>query len=224
MNFSDLKSKSFVSMLLRGKSGRGKTYTCCRLTLELLRQGHSVKYIDTEAAGSNTLVTLVESSDTPFEEEDVERLDYVQVNSYDEFMAEVGIEENSSVNEDVMVVDTLDHKHTYALKKVTDARLTAGADWNQYPHIYSQEKDWLEAITGSDFHLIATLDPESGSMDKPKGAQTNIHGYFDVVIDLEKSGDEWGNTVRNWIGKGDWIGKSNPRLEATLIEEIQSRE
>lgn len=217
MKLDELKSKSNEKVLLRGKSGRGKTDTSCRIVVELLRQGADVLYVDTESEGANTIVKIVESGD--YDENVVENLEYVQVSTYDALTQ--ALERQSEV--DVMVVDTLDHKHTFAIKGVTDAKRESDADWNQYPQIYSAEKQIMEMLGKPDCNIIATVDPDSGSMDKPKGAQTNVHGYFSIVVDLKKSGDEWTNQVNNWVGRGDAIGANVENLVSALTGEIADR-
>jgi hypothetical protein len=217
MKLDELKSKSNEKVLLRGKSGRGKTDTSCRVVVELLSRGVDVIYVDTESEGANTIVKMVENGD--YSEDVVEALEYVQVSTYDALVQ--ALERQNDF--DVMVVDTLDHKHTYAIKGVTDAKRESEADWNQYPQIYSAEKQIMEMLGKPDCNVIATVDPDSGSMDKPKGAQTNVHGYFSIVVDLKKSGDEWTNQIVNWVGKGHVIGASADNLTEALVEEISDR-
>jgi len=217
MELEELKSKSNEKVLLRGKSGRGKTDTSCRIVVKLLAGGVDVMYVDTESEGANTIVKLVEG--LGFDEDVVENLEYVQVSTYDALKQ--ALERQSEF--DVMVVDTLDHKHTFAIKGVTDAKRESDADWNQYPQIYSAEKQIMEMLGKPDCNIIATVDPDSGSMDKPKGAQTNVHGYFSIVVDLKKSGDEWTNQVNNWVGRGEVIGASVDNLVEALTNEIKER-
>jgi len=223
MEFEELKKLSITKVLLRAKSGRGKTRTACKVALEVSRAGGKVKYVDTESEGSTTLVAMVESSDNDYSPEDVENIDYVQCNNFDTLMDEISNDNGNNEDYDLLIVDTLDHKHSYVLKHVTDAKLASKADWNQYPHIYSQEKEIMESLGKANTNVLATLDPDSGSIDKPKGAQTNIHGYFTVVIELVKDDDGWGNRIRNWVGKGDAIGKKHPRIDDALTEEILAR-
>jgi hypothetical protein len=223
MDFQELKAKSKRKVLLRGKSGRGKTYRACRIALYVASKGGRVLYVDTEAEGSTTLVDLVEDGDTQFTAEDVENIEYIQAENYNQLKQAIGEGNDNQDKFDLIVVDTLDHKHSYVLKHVTDAKKDSDADWNQYARIYSEEKELMELIGKPDTNIIATLDPDSGSMDKPKGAQTNIHGYFEIVLDLVKDGDEWAHKVRNWVNMGDAVGKKIPGVDERLAGEIIDR-
>jgi len=223
MDFQELKSKSRRKVLLRAKSGRGKTYRACMIALSVASQGGRVLYVDTEAEGSTTMVELVEDSDTEFTPEDVENVEYVQATDFNELMAAISKDGGNQDKFDLIVVDTLDHKHSYVLKHVTDSKLEANADWNQYPHIYSQEKEIMEEIGKPRTNVICTIDPDSGSMDKPKGAQTNVHGYFEIVVELMKDSDGWTHKIRNWVNKGEAVGKAHPDLDAKLTSEIMDR-
>ena len=110
---------------MRGKSGRGKTDTSCRIVVELLSRGADVIYVDTESEGANTIVKLVENGD--YDDDIVENLEYVQVSTYDALTQSL----ERQGDHDVMVVDTLDHKHTFAIKGVTYAKRESDADENQ---------------------------------------------------------------------------------------------
>lgn len=217
MDFEELKKKSRTKVLFRGRSGNGKTKTSCEIVLDVLEKGGDVKYIDTESEGSSTLVNLIE--ERGIDHSITENLEYKQVNSYEEFTEEIEDQEPW----DLVVIDTLDHKHSFALKGVTDAKMESDADWNEYAQIYSAEKEIMEKLGKPDTNIIATLDPDSGKMDKPKGAQTNVHGYFSIVVDLNKSGDEWTNKIANWVGKGRYIGASADNLEDAVSNEILTR-
>lgn len=217
MDIKELRQKSNTKVLLRGKSGRGKTKTCCDIVIELLNDGMDVLYVDTESEGANTLVNKIDSDG--LDEDIVSNLEYIQISSYQELEDVLG--KQSSY--DLMVIDTLDHKHTMALKGVTDAKRKSDADWNQYPQIYSAEKEIMDKIGNPKTNIIATLDPDSGKIDKPKGTQTNIHGYFGIVIDLQKSGDEWTNKIVNWVGRSDIIGASADNLVEAISAEIKER-
>lgn len=223
MDFQELKAVSNTRALLRAKSGRGKTINCARIALAVGSAGGKVLYVDTESAGSTSIVAEVENPDNDFSEEDTENLEYVRVDDYDSLMNAMGKEAGNHDKFDLIIVDTLDHKHTFAIKKVADAQDDASADWNEYPRIYSSEKQIMEQVSKSETNFLCTLDPESGSFDKPKGAQANIHGYFDIVVELTREGDEWGNVIRNWIGKGSVIGKQHPDITSRLAEEFIDR-
>lgn len=218
MEYDDLLSQSKLKVLLEGKSGRGKTRTACKVVLEILDNGNDVLYLDTEAEGSETIVNLIEDGD--YSEDVVENLQYERVENYEDLVEAMSRAEDY----DLMVLDTLDHKHSYVLKAVTDAKRDADADWNEYATIYSEEKELMNTLGDPDTNIIATLDPDSGKRDKPKGAQTNIRGYFSAVIELRKQGDgEWGHKIINWVGKSDWIGKAHPELVEGITEEIEKR-
>lgn len=219
MKFEELKKYSHIKILIRGKSGRGKTRTACHIALAVANEGKDVLYVDTEAEGATNMVALIEANEFP--KEATKTLEYEQVSGYDEFFSYISHETQKDY--DLVVIDTLDHKHSFVLKAVTDAKLEADADWNQYPRIYSKEKDVMETIGQPETNIVATLDPDSGSNQKPKGAQTNIHGYFSAVIDLTKNGDKFDNIIRNFVGKGDKIGKSAKNLEPKLAEEVLER-
>lgn len=202
------------------------------VTLLSCREGMKVKFVDTESEAATTMVKLIEggpisltfdgeSSEVDFTEDDLENLVYVQVNDYEELMAEIDHAEQRRF--DVMVVDTLDHKHSFAIKKVTGEKTSTGADWNEYPQIYSHEKEVMNVLSKPRCSIISTLDPESGKRDKPKGTQTNIHGYFNVVLDLIQDGDEWGHKIRNYVGESAWIGKKHPGIERQLVNEFDTR-
>lgn len=223
MELHELKRQSNIKVLLRGKSGRGKTYRAVTVALNVCHEGGEVLYIDTEAEGSTTMVSLVEDPETRYDEDTISTLDYRQCESYEEIMGLVDKDNGIQEQFDLIVVDTLDHKHSYVLKHITDAKREAGADWNEYAQIYSEEKEFMEEIGKPKANVLCTVDPDSGSMDKPKGAQTNIHGYFTAVIDLTKEGDGWSHKIRNWVNKGDAIGAKHPNLTAKLTEEVLER-
>lgn len=223
MEFEELKQQSNLKVLLRGKSGRGKTFRAAKIALNVCQEGGDVLYLDTEAEGSTTLVALVEDEDTEFTEDTVDTLDYRQVESYEEIMAVLDKDSGIQDEFDLIVFDTLDHKHSYVLKHVTDAKRESGADWQEYASIYSEEKELMEQIGKPKANIIATIDPDSGSMDKPKGAQTNVHGYFTAVIDLTKESDGWSHKIRNWVNKGEAIGAKHPDLDNKLTEEALER-
>lgn len=203
MEFEELKRKSNKTILLHGPTMRGKTMSASNIALSLASQGVKVKYVDTESEGSSTMVELVERG--KFTEDAVENIEYVVVDDYDEFVNEISKEKGVHDEYGLIVIDSLDHKHSFALKKVTDAKMKSEADWNEYPAIYSTEKQVMEIISKPGTNILATLDPDSGSDDKPKGAQTNIKGYFSIVIGLERGDDVYAGTIENWIGRDDII-------------------
>lgn len=219
MEFDELKAKTNTKILVRGESATGKTRTAVLVTLEVLSEGHNVKYIDLESEGRETLVRLVENGD--YDKEVVQGLDYVTVDGYESFKSEMLDGEDY----DLLVVDPMDHKHTMVLEYVTDAKTKADADWNEYPQIYSGEKQIMETISDMETNVLCTLDPDSGKDDKPKGSQTNIHGYYSIVVDLYRSGDEWQHKVFNWIGRSDLIGgeMGNVDLHEALSKEVLER-
>lgn len=218
MQFKKLKQQSNIKVLLEGKSGRGKTMTSVKTAIHLLSEGHSVLYIDTESEGSETFVNLIEDGD--YEKSIVENLEYCRADDYNALVEAI----NRSEDYDLMILDTIDHKHSYVLKAVTEAKRDSDADWNQYPQIYSEEKELMSALGNPDTNIIVTLDPDSGKRDKPKGAQTNIRGYFSVVVELRKQGEgEWGHKILNWVGRSDWIGKAHPEFPDVLGSEISER-
>lgn len=219
MKLEELKSYSNIKVLFRGKSGRGKTRLAAVVALGVANEGKNVLYLDTEAEGATTLVKLVEDGEYP--EEAVETLEYVQVEGYNSFVEH--IDKDVQKDYDLVVIDTLDNKHSYVLKEITDSKLESEADWNQYPMIYSKEKQIMETIGQPRANIVATLDPDSGSNQKPKGAQTNIHGYFSAVIDLVKDGDEFSHVIRNFVGHGEAIGNAHPDIEGKLVDEILER-
>jgi len=213
MEMEDLIKQSNLKVLFEGPSASGKTYKTCQIVVEVLDRGGEVMYCDTEAEGAETIVQIVKDGD--YEDDVIEKLDYRRVDDYDEL--EGAFEDSGDY--DLLVIDTLDHKHTYVLKAVTDAKRSGGADWSEYATIYSYEKEVMERIGKPETNVICTLDPESGSDDKPKGAQTNVEGYFSVVIDLSRGAEEWQHKIRNWIGESDWVNKKHPEL----VEDISSR-
>ena len=223
MELQELKKQSNIKVLLRGKSGRGKTYRAVVVALNVCDAGGKVLYIDTEAEGSTTMVSLIEDEDTDFDEDTIDTLDYRQCESYDEMMSLLDKDNGIQEKFDLVVIDTLDHKHSYVLKHITDEKRDADADWNEYAQIYSEEKEFMEEIGKPKANIIATIDPDSGSMSKPKGAQTNVHGYFTAVIDLTKEGDGWSHKIRNWVNKGEAIGAKHPNLTEKLTEEVTER-
>lgn len=204
MKLEELKQEAKIKVLLWGKSGRGKTYNSAIVALEVASSGKDVLFVDTESEGSTTMVQLVEKGE--YDEDSVENLEYVQVDGIEDWYAQF----DRSENFDLMVIDTLDHKHSYVIKGVADARRKADADWNEYPQIYGEEKNLMEKIGKPNSNVLATIDPESGKSGKPKGAQTNVKGYFTVVVQLTKSGDEYSNKVLNWVGETEYIGKKVP--------------
>lgn len=223
MDFQELKQKSQLKVLLRGKSGRGKTYRASDIALRVSREGGDVLFIDTEAEGSTTLVNLVESETNDYGPEDVENIEYVQAENYDDLIEHLDPESGRHDEYDLVILDTVDHKHSYVLKHVTDAKRDSGADWQEYASIYAEEKEVMEKIGKPRTNILCTLDPESGGMDKPKGSETNVHGYFSVVVDLMKNGDEWGNKIRNWVGLERAIGVQADNLNEKIVEEVTER-
>lgn len=222
MEFSELKSSSHVKSLLWANSGRGKTYNSCHTALDVADKGRRVLYIDTEAEGSSTMVRLIESDETDYTKDTVENIEYQQVDSYEELMNYLDPDEGCHDEFDLIVVDTLDHKHTYALKAVTDAKQESDADWNEYAAIYSAEKQVMECIGQPETNILACIDPDSGKHDKPKGAQTNVKGYFTIVVQLTKDGtQEWGYKILNYVGRSDLIGGQDPNKD---IHEQISKE
>lgn len=213
MKLNTLKEFSTVNVLLEGKSGRGKTYNACQIAVEVLDSGGSVLYIDTETQGSKTLVKVVEEG---YHNDVVEDLDYRRASDLDSLMPAI----DEAEDYDMVVVDTLDHKHGFVIEAVTEAKSNPEADWNEYPVIYSKEKEVMQALENSKTSVVATLDPESGSSEKPKGAQTNVRGYFDVVFRLVRNDAEWGNSCLNWVGQGDRIGKTAGDLPGRIVEEL----
>lgn len=219
MNLQELKQKSNFKVLLRGKSGRGKTYRVCKIALMVSSEGISVKYVDTEAEGAATMVELVEGGE--FDEESLENVEYVQARNLEDIWEEVSDEEQEKF--DVIIVDTLDHKHSFAKVAAKDDDRASDPDWNQYAEVYATEVNLMERLNKPLCNIVATLDPDSGSMDKDKGVQTNIHGYFSVVVDVMKDGDSWVNSIRNWVGRGELQGKSVNNLEEAIAKEIVER-
>jgi len=218
MQFEELKKQSNLKVIFEAKSGYGKTFTTAKVVLKLLDEMKEVLYIDTEAEGSETLINLIEGGD--WSEGVVEGLDYFRAENYSTLTEAI----SRGGDYDLMVVDTLDHKHSYVLKAVAGAKRDSDADWNEYPQIYSEEKELMAMLGDPDTNIIATLDPDSGKRDKPKGAQTNIRGYFSAVIELRKQGDgEWDHKIINWVGKSDWIGKALPDLPEVVADEILER-
>jgi hypothetical protein len=219
MELEELRQKSYTKTLLRGKSGRGKTYNCCKVAMMVSEMGGDVLYVDTESEGSTTMLNLVEGGE--FDEDSIQNIEYEQVTSYDEFKS--CLDERMG-DYDLVVIDTLDHKHSFVIKEVTDAKRESDADWNEYATIYSEEKEVMERIGKPESHILATIDPESGKSEKPKGAQTNIVGYFSIVVDMKKSSDGWKNPVKNYVGDADKIGESPTNLAEHIAEKIMGIE
>ena len=208
MEFDELKERSKNKFLLRGASGSGKTYQAVRAALELSINDYNVAYVDTESEGSSTMVNLILSDDTEYEKEYVRNIEYYNVSGYEGLLEWCDHEDGLHERFDVVIIDTLDHKHTYALSRVTDDKKDTGADWNEYSMIYAAEKHMMEKLGKPEVDVIATLDPNSGKSDKPKGAQTNIEGYFSVVMDLDKDDNGWSYVIENYVGRSDLIGNA----------------
>ncbi len=216
MDIEELRERSNRKVLLRGKSGRGKTRQSSLVALEVLDEGGEVLFIDTESEGATTILGLIDEMD--YSEDLVDNLEYERVESYEDMKSSL----NNASDFDVVVFDTLDHKHSYVLKAVTDAKTKAEADWNEYPQIYSKEKEFMDDLRKMNTNLVATIDPESGKSNKPKGTQVNIQGYFTIVVDLYRDGSDWSHKVENWIGRSELIGKQigNTDLHSALASEI----
>lgn len=217
MKLNEIKSQANKKVLLRGESGRGKTQTSVKVAITVSAAGHDVLYVDTETEGAETIATMVEAGEHT--EDEIENIDYQQATNYDEFM-DLIVEENHK-DYDLMIVDTLDHKSTYAQMEEADAQKASDVEWSEWFGVYETEKDIMETLNKPRTNIIATLDPQSGSMDKEKGVQTNIHGYFNVVVELKKHGDEYTNRVRNFVGRGDVIGNELGG-DKTLWENLSS--
>ena len=220
MDFEELKRQANHKVLFYGRSRSGKTRAVTTIALEAAHAGLKVKYVDTESDGSMSLVNLIERGD--YKREAVRNIEYIVVDNYDELVSNISKDSGSQDKFDLIIVDTLDHKHTFALRKVTDAKVKSDADWNEYPMIYSTEKQIMEIISKPDTNFVATLDPESGSMDKPKGAQANILGFFSVVVRLQKDSDTYAGTIENWIGRDDVIGatKKTDDVVGAITERV----
>lgn len=224
MDIDDLRSKSHIKILFRGFSGTGKTLNSCIVALEVAKEGGRVKYIDTEDEGSETIVDMVDSGwyDSDLEGE----IEYTRVTGAKEFFDE--FPEEDQCDWDLVVVDTLDHKHTYALRVVTDERKKSDVNWNQFPAIYDAEKSFMQAVGQPDTHIVASIDPESGKSDKPKGTQVNVDGYFDIVVRLQRGDNvDWEGVVENFVGDLDnnYIGKkaSGDNLRDFVRQEVAGR-
>lgn len=219
MEFDNLLQENNLKVLLYGKSARGKTRDACVISLTLSAAGYDVLYLDTEAEGSVTMVNLIENGE--FEEDDVSNITYERVGDYSDLMDYL----DPSVQEKycLIVVDTMDHKHTYALSEVSAAKMKADVEWNEYAQIYAAEKDMMEMIGDPYCNILCTMDPESGKRDKAKGVQTNIHGYFSVVIEKIKTADGWGGKIENWVGRSELIDTQSPNPEKAVIEAIEKR-
>lgn len=216
MDIEELRKKSNRKILLRGNSGRGKTRQSAMVTLHVLDEGGDVLFIDTESEGAPTILALIDQ--LGYDEDLVDGLEYEMVESYEDMKSSL----NNSSDYDLVVFDTLDHKHSYVLKAVTDAKTKADADWNEYPQIYSKEKEFMDDLRKLETNLLATIDPESGKSNKPKGTQVNIQGYFTIVVDLYRDGNDWSHKIENWIGRSDLIGKEirNTDIHDALASEI----
>jgi len=219
MELDELKQKSNLKVLLRGKSGYGKTYNECKVALRVSGDGCDVLYIDTEAGAPNTMIRMVE--DGEFDEDDLENIEHEQCESYDDLISLV--ERDTQREYDLVVVDTLDDKHTWAMEEVVGKMATGGDDFGIYPQIYDREKKIMESIRRPRTNVLASIDPDSGKMDKPKDCQVNVHGRFTVVVDLSKDGNSYGNVVRNWVANGSAVGKSIPELDEVLADKIMGR-
>lgn len=214
MDIEELKEKSFLKVLFIGESGTGKTYNASGIALLVLEAGGDVMYVDTESEGSTTLLNLIDRKD--YDDEIVENLDYVPVDNLEQWYNAF----DKSEEYDLMVIDTLDHKHSYVIRAVTDAKVKADADWNEYAQIYSKEKELMEKIGKPDTNILATIDPDSGKANKPKGAQTNVTGYFTAVLQLAKEGDSWSNKIINWVGHSERIGKEASDIQENVARSI----
>jgi len=230
MEYEELKKKSTYKVLLKGPSGTGKTMNAVRAALEVANAGGKVLYVDTESEAAGTIVRFIE--DGYFGPEVVENIEHELVSSGDRFLELL----DSSVQEDydLVVYDTLDNKHTYALKDVTDAKMKANADWNEYAVIYDYEKQLMEEMGKPECVIIGCLDPESGKKDKPKGCQTNIDGFFSTVLSLSnpvRNGEQVHEVyIENWVGDldGNLNGKkgSGDNLYVvmdSMIDEVKER-
>lgn len=219
MELQELKSQSVAKGLLRAKSGRGKTLTCVKVSFEMSKAGFKVLYVDTEAEGATTMTNLIESGE--YSEGVLENIEYERVSSLEELYSVT--ERSVQRKYDLIIIDTLDHKSTFSKQEVKDDDRAADPDWNQYAEVYAHETNVMERVNKPVTNVLATLDPDSGSMKKDKGVQTNIHGYFSIVVSLNKSGDEYTNKVVNWVGKDDYTGKSIANLHEGLAKEFMER-
>lgn len=224
MDLQDLKNKSKVKALFWAKSGRGKTYQLSKLALKASRKGLNVLYLDTESEGSTTMVELIENGD--FDEEDLDNVKYKKISTFKELREYTDPDEGHQRNVDILIIDTLDHKHTYTIKEVTEDKQEPEADWNEYPAIYSKEKQIMENLGDPNCHVAAAIDPDSGKASKPKGAQTNVRGYFTIVAKLTKDGSEWSNKILNFVGGSDYIGAqiADKEINDVVLETIKDRE
>lgn len=222
MDLEELRGKSFIKELVRGKSGRGKTYAISRAAIDLSKEGLDVMYADTESEGAMTLLKLVETGG--YKEGDIRNIHYEQTWSYEDVMGVLST--SNQKRYDVIVLDTLDHKHTYAInsyvEEASDTR--SDVDWSEWTAIHDLEKQMMEKISKPKTNIIATIDPDSGKMEKPKGVQTNVHGYFNLVVDMMKNGDDdWSHIVRNYVCGERYIGKTTPNVVDLLKKEIVKR-
>lgn len=223
MDYQDIKPQANKKVLLRGSSSLGKTYTCVHVAILVAKEGYNVLYVDTETEGAETIVSLVESD--VYSEDDVENLDYHQANEYDEFMSL--IEDENQHNYALMIVDTLDHKESFAQLHEKDTQLGSEIEWSEWFGVRETEKKVMETLNKPSCNVIATIDPESGSMEKQKGVQTNVHGYFNVVVDMKRHNGEYTNVVSNFVGRdgviGNTIGQDEPlwnNLKKVIVDRI----
>lgn len=218
-SLNDLRQQSTYKVLFRGESGTGKTMKSCRITIECLKRGLSVKFVDTEAEGSTTLVNLVEENSV--DEDVLENLTYVQVSNYNELAEHISEEVQRKF--DLLVLDTLDHKNTFAERAVTQSDLAENPDWNQYPEIYARERAVMETLSNAECSVVSTIDPESGKGNKKKGIQTNVNGFFTAVIILYRDGQEFTHKIENYVGRSDLIGKMDSELVDKLAQKVETR-
>lgn len=215
MDIEELKQKSYLKVLFVGESGTGKTMNSAKVALKMLEAGADVLYLDTESEGSTTLLKVIDQEG--YDDDVVENLEYELIDSLEQWYGAF----DRSDDFDLMVIDTLDHKHSYVISSVTDAKRDGDADWNEYAQIYSEEKKLMEKIGKPKTNILATIDPASGKSNKPKGAQTNVFGYFTAVVQLVKNGDEWSNKIINWVGHSDRIGTKAADLPVNVSNSFK---
>lgn len=217
MEYEQLLEKTNRKVHLKGVSNTGKTFTASKVVVNCLRAGMEVCVGDLEDSVVKTIVNIIESNDV--DKEVVGNLEMVEVESFDDLieLTERGQEF------DLVVFDPLDHKHSLAAEHSLDVKTEADIEWNEYHLVYSWEKEVMKRINKMECNVITTIDPESGSSDKDKGVQANIHGYHDIVISLILNGDEHTNKVRKWLGKEDISGSPVGNLTEGLSKQIIQR-
>jgi len=214
--------------LYSGGSGTGKTHSALFDMLGLISAGmaKTAVIIDCEAGAIDEMEALM-TGESEYANQNVfqklfESVEYHPVSTWSEYkkLALSGV--------DVVLIDTLNHKHVLARHHIKDEIQKAGTvkvgkemvkltdpdswtlDWEHYNQVYELETRFMEQLMHCGSHVIATLDPNLGKSNKQKGEQNAVDGYFSLIVDTHMEGKEYRGLIAKNRGKRANVDVKNP--------------